>query len=190
MCTLRPYGAQRSICTMRAQPCLVGGIRLLSALLLATCIYPVSASVVVQYLESSAGYPTAGGVTVTVVGSGFGSASAALTVNIGSTACSQAAIKVTNSRITCKLGKLVAIPNDLCSQFAHIRGIRISDFRFQVLLHQAQPLDSSFLSLRERAQAPPAHSNTVRHCVHLGCIIFKLAFRSAVCVLCFIGQAH
>jgi hypothetical protein len=99
--------ARRAICTMQAKSRFGCGV--FHAFLLASCICAVSASVTVQYLTSSTGYPTAGAVTVTVYGSGFGSASAGLSVQIGSTACSQPAIALTNARITCKLGKLTAL---------------------------------------------------------------------------------
>jgi hypothetical protein len=93
-------------CTMGNRPRVRGGYSVFSALLFAACIYVASAVVSVEYVTSSAGYPTAGDVSVTVFGSGFGTGSAAFSVRIGSTACSQPAIKQTNTRIACKLGKI------------------------------------------------------------------------------------
>ena len=93
---------------MRARPIIGGSNSLLPALLLSSFICIASAAVSVQKLESSVGYPTAGGVTVTVYGAGFGTSSSGLAVTIGSTACSQAIIFTFNSRITCNLGALLA----------------------------------------------------------------------------------
>jgi hypothetical protein len=94
---------------MRNQPRVRGGTNAFSALLFAACIYVASANVSVEYVTSSAGYPTSGDISVTVYGSGFGTGSAAFLVKIGSTACSQPALKQANTRISCKLGKLSLI---------------------------------------------------------------------------------
>ena len=91
---------------MRARPNIGGSNCLLPGLLLISFIYITSAEVSVQYLDSKVGYPTAGGVTVTVIGSGFGSTTSVPSVTIGSSACAQAKVAVSNSRITCKLGTL------------------------------------------------------------------------------------
>ena len=91
---------------MRVRPIIGGGNSLLPALLLISFICIASAAVSVQKLESIVGYPTAGGVTVTVYGAGFGTSSSGLAVTIGSTACSQAIIS--GSRITCRLGALLS----------------------------------------------------------------------------------
>jgi hypothetical protein len=70
--------------------------------LLAICICTSSAAVSVQYVNSAVGYPTAGGVTVTIFGAGFSSGSSVPSVRIGSTTCSQPVVTLT--RISCKLG--------------------------------------------------------------------------------------
>ena len=71
------------------------------------CTSSVSAQPVVQYVTSLKGYPTSGGLVVTVYGSSFGSSSAALSVKIGSTVCDQPAIVQSHQRISCKLGKFI-----------------------------------------------------------------------------------
>ncbi len=73
------------------------------------CIASVSAQLSVQYVTSVKGYPTSGGLIVTVYGSGFGSTSTALSVKIGSTVCTQPAIIQQHARIACKLGKFTPL---------------------------------------------------------------------------------
>ena len=67
----------------------------------------VSGQPSVQYVTSVKGYPTSGGLVVTVYGSGFGSSSAAVSVKIGSTVCDTPAIVLSHQRVSCKLGKFI-----------------------------------------------------------------------------------
>ena len=177
---------------MGNRPRVRGGTNVFSALLFAACIYVASAVVSVEYVTSSAGYPTAGDVSVTVYGSGFGTGSAAFSVRIGSTACSQPALKQTNTRISCKLGKFPLSPFDNFSFSppplppfpppSPLFSIIVM-FCLQAHTRRARPPRSSSLSPSAPTREPPVLLIMVRKASHTHHVLdFPLQIRPPCCL--------